>query len=199
MSYENAPATEMVATYCACCGRPLVDAVSVETGVGPECRKRHGFDDSQGPADWGRAFASIAELPEEIKQAVAIACAEMNQRRAANVLVHFIAVHQDDRLAVAATEAVSHLGFTKLAERIAKRVGCVRIEQEGDELLVRTPYSDDFNASMRRVPGARWDREAKARRVPVESKRALWVAMQRAFAGCMVVSAKGAARIGEAA
>lgn len=44
MSYEAAPATRMLATHCAACARPLVDAKSVETGMGPDCRKRHGFN-----------------------------------------------------------------------------------------------------------------------------------------------------------
>ena len=44
MSYENAPATRMLATHCAACGRPLVDATSVETGMGPVCRERYGYD-----------------------------------------------------------------------------------------------------------------------------------------------------------
>jgi hypothetical protein len=46
MSYENAPATEMLATHCAICSRPLLDAVSVEIGIGPVCRQRHGYDES---------------------------------------------------------------------------------------------------------------------------------------------------------
>jgi hypothetical protein len=44
MSHENAPATKLLATACACCGRNLVDAESVETGIGPECRKRFAID-----------------------------------------------------------------------------------------------------------------------------------------------------------
>ena len=39
MSYENAAATKLLATNCVICGRALVDATSVELGVGPECRK----------------------------------------------------------------------------------------------------------------------------------------------------------------
>lgn len=39
MSYTNAPATRLLATHCAICGRALVDADSVSQGVGPECRK----------------------------------------------------------------------------------------------------------------------------------------------------------------
>lgn len=43
-NYESAPATKLLATACACCGRPLVDVVSVETGIGPECRKKFSVD-----------------------------------------------------------------------------------------------------------------------------------------------------------
>lgn len=35
-TYENAPATKMLATNCVVCGRALVDAVSVEMGIGPD-------------------------------------------------------------------------------------------------------------------------------------------------------------------
>lgn len=42
MTYENAAATRLLATHCAVCNRPLVDAESVETGMGPECRKKYG-------------------------------------------------------------------------------------------------------------------------------------------------------------
>lgn len=44
MSYENAPQTKLLATDCAVCSRPLCDAKSVELGIGPECRKKYGFE-----------------------------------------------------------------------------------------------------------------------------------------------------------
>ena len=44
MSYVNAPATKMLATHCCVCHRPLLDAKSVELGIGPDCLKRHGFN-----------------------------------------------------------------------------------------------------------------------------------------------------------
>jgi hypothetical protein len=47
MSYESAPATKMLATQCACCGRALVDAASIEAGMGPTCRKQHGYAAAQ--------------------------------------------------------------------------------------------------------------------------------------------------------
>ena len=38
MSYEDSKQCKLLATHCVCCGRPLVDACSVELGIGPECR-----------------------------------------------------------------------------------------------------------------------------------------------------------------
>ena len=55
MSYENAPATQLIATHCACCGRPLVDAASVERGVGPECARKYGYSEAH-KADPDRAL-----------------------------------------------------------------------------------------------------------------------------------------------
>ena len=48
-SYETAPATRMLATQCAVCARPLLDAVSVETGIGPHCRAKYGFNVEVAP------------------------------------------------------------------------------------------------------------------------------------------------------
>ena len=44
MSYVNARSTQLLATHCLLCGRPLRDAKSVEIGIGPICRDRAGFD-----------------------------------------------------------------------------------------------------------------------------------------------------------
>jgi hypothetical protein len=68
MSYESAPATKLLATHCACCSRPLVDAVSVETGIGPDCRKKHGYTQAQAEPNWEAVMqltdglVSVAEL-----------------------------------------------------------------------------------------------------------------------------------------
>ncbi len=45
MSYEEAPATKMLATHCIFCSRPLLDASSVEAGIGPICRGKVGYND----------------------------------------------------------------------------------------------------------------------------------------------------------
>ena len=92
--HENAPATKLLATNCACCGRALVDALSVETGIGPECRKRFSVD----------VVVDEAARVEANRLVFEVARGGITRRDAQPVF---------DRLA--------ELGFTVLAERIAKR------------------------------------------------------------------------------
>jgi len=89
-NYEDAPATKMVATHCCCCGRALVDAESVETGIGPVCREKYGF-------------VGVSVSPEA--------------RAEANKLVYQIACAPTESAALILR--LRELGFQKLADRIA--------------------------------------------------------------------------------
>jgi hypothetical protein len=164
-TYEQAPATQMLATHCACCARPLVDAKSVEIGIGPECRRRHGFN---------------LDVPDEA-------------RIAANKLVHDIAVDQDGERVHALVGELRALGFAKLADRITHRLAAIRIEIDGEEYLVHTPYSDAGYAAFCALPRncRRWDKACKAWRVHQTARAQLFAALKRAFAGATASGPKG--------
>lgn len=182
MTYENAPATKMLASCCACCARPLLDSFSVETGVGPECRKRHGYanpDVTVDPANIATVLAA-AELTE-LELAAVFGDSTATVREVANRLVYRIALDQTSEVAARFTVALHGLGFTKLAGRVAKRLGSVTVTAEGDDLLVKAPFSDAFNNAVRGVPGQRWDRDAKLRRVPRSARVQLWTALKAGF------------------
>jgi len=176
--YENAPATQMIATNCACCGKALVDAISVQTGVGPECRKRHGYN--------------IA-VPEAVRQA-------------ANKAIYQIAIAVSTDSVTATTVALAasltDLGFPKIAEIISRRLTTVSIEEVDGTYQVRVPFSPDFNAASwtpgrkgLKLPAAegkkrqpfvwRFPRTAAARKV-------LWTALAKAFPGALGIGPKGA-------
>jgi Family of unknown function (DUF6011) len=182
MSYENAPATKLVATRCLCCGRPLVDAASVERGVGPECAKKYGYVDAQGEPNWelvSKALGPDAESVPGLGQ---------DARKVANFLVWRLAVHEQGPRAAAALDA---LGFRILAKTLAARLGAITVETEGDVLIVRVPYNELFNVASRKVPGSRWNADRKVRMVPVASKAALWVAIKSSFeSGTLVVGSR---------
>ena len=158
--YENAPACEMLATHCAVCARPLVDAVSVEQGIGPVCRDKYGVADG----------------------------ATEEQRAAANVIVARIAREVSgltDENVLDLVGELRDLGFVALADRIVDRVVGVpkiTITVEGPELVVASPYCPDAVAVLRLVPGRFWDRDAKVNRFPLRSKPT-----SRTLAGAAVV------------
>ncbi len=120
MGYENAPATRLVATHCCICSRDLVDAKSVEMGIGPVCRGRVGMK--------GR----------------------YPNRETVNKLVYEAAIKAHggdvDRVLEIATE-VDQLGMPKLAEILRTRFIHIRLEIAEDDaeyIDVYTPFSMDF-------------------------------------------------------
>lgn len=202
-SYVNAPATKMLATNCACCGRPLVDAHSVETGVGPDCRKMHGYDEPQVEPDWEAVYrhtdgvVSVAELLGDWAEAGADAAKTMwrlggvETRRVANLLVNRIAHEQKGDAAEAMTQAVHALGYTTLAARIGARLAQVRVTVDGDDLVVVTPYRAEASGAWREL-GGRFERKPRRqRRIPAASKRALWNVLRTYFAGLQMVGPQG--------
>jgi hypothetical protein len=162
--YENAPATIMLATQCAVCGRPLVDSVSVETGIGPECRKKHGYN--------------IVVAPEA--------------RAEANALVHQVALDQGGLSVARAAARLRELGFEVLSAVLLKRACPVRIDEIAGRLVVKSPYNENATASFRRIPGRRWDGEQKVNTFPVEARRSLFGALVSAYAGLVAYGPKGA-------
>lgn len=202
MSYENVPATKLLATYCACCARPLVDAVSVEAGVGPECRKRHGYSAAQAEPDWAEVLrlsdnlVAVREIfpygsPEASEAAWRLGGLET--RRVANLFVYRIALAQDGPDALRLAAVVRALGFQRLAARVEERLVKVRIELAGDEYIVRAPYSETFNMRLgERRDSRRWDAENKAWRIKAPFRGFLFNALKASFPGVAAVGPKGA-------
>lgn len=178
--YENAPATRMLATHCVCCGRALVDAVSVQMGIGPECRD--GFND--GIAEDVRKTAN-----EHVFNAAIAA-----QRGEVAKVIEY-------------AELIRRLGLGVLADKVARRFrdAIVRAERDSDIVIsemdggyrVVTPFrrkvKEEFVEAWRAVPGRRW--RDGANWVPVESKRELWAVLRRFFGGKYGRGPKGVFRV----
>jgi len=183
--YENAPATKMVATHCACCARPLVDAPSVERGIGPDCARKYGFADAQGPADWNKALDLVNDsLPES--------CLEYwdkDPRKVANILVHAIACNTRAAECRDFIRIVSALGYVKLAVKLAEATGACTVSLVDGMYIVSTPFSHEWNDAVWQVKGQRWDPQRKVRVVPAKERQALWMALCCAFPGKLCIGA----------
>lgn len=205
-NYENAPATILLATTCACCGRPLVDAASVEAGIGPDCRRKYGYGDAQAPADWLSAVEALDPriVPNLFGSARSVTAEwGVDARAVCNVLVNRFALASDLAEKGALVAAVGFLGFTRLATKLAESaLGKVEVLPAGDRLAVKTPYRADFVAALKAARiGARWDRETKVWTVPVDqrARAGLWGALRAHFAGALLVSERGTTTVPEAA
>jgi hypothetical protein len=182
MGYENATTTKLLCTHCVACGRALVDAVSVEMGIGPECRNHFN-----------------ADISEEV-------------RTAANKLVFAASIAAvagkiDEVRKIA--EELATMGLDELAEKVGRRfvnanknAADISIEESGNMMLVRTPYrrgeAEDFKAAWRAIPGRRWDNEKNANEIPTSARPHLWALLKRFFPGKYGKGPKGIFRIPKA-
>jgi hypothetical protein len=164
--YENAPATRLLATHCVVCGRPLVDARSVEMGIGPDCRDQY---------DGG---------------------IEDQTRQEANKIVHRAAIAaQRGKIAevMEAADAIEQLGLAGLADAVRSRFSnaqknvTISIVESNGVLIVTTPYrrgdAAAFIQAWRAIPGRSYDRLRNANVVPVAARRQLWDLLKQFFPG----------------
>lgn len=185
-------ALDLVATSCACCGRPLVDATSVEAGVGPECRKKHGFAEAQAEPDWDACAALVAGLGAHADR-FAAALDARDARRVANVATWLVATRATGEAVRVLVVLVSVAGYRRLADRIAQEEGeafAVLPRQDGT-LEVRFGFDPEKVEAIRSVPGRRFDPDGKVWTVPVQSRVALWAAMRRVAPGQLVRTQAG--------
>lgn len=200
MNYENAPATRLLATHCALCGRALVDADSITRGIGPICADKYGADVATADADWSRVLV----LTDGIVSVDEIDSWGGSARKGANTITHMIAARQDAEEVPMLVDAIHALGYGKLANRLADRLvkKCPAvIVEEGqrngrDVYVVRTENLTDvmFRAQLagfRAIRGRWFEGETKSNIVPVTAKRVLWETMQRTLRGAVLRSPKG--------
>ena len=178
MSYTNAIQTKLLSTNCCCCGRPLVDSISVELGIGPECRK--GYD---------------AGIDSETKEK----CNKLTYKAAIAAQNGF--VPEVKRIA----QDIEDLGLKTLADKIRRRFIntaknvkiLINLSKDGKYYLVKTPFcrsrKNEFVQSWRDVKGRFYKKDVNY--VPVESKEQLWTLLQEYFNGQFGLGPLGVFRI----
>lgn len=202
-NYEDAPSTKMIATDCACCGRPLRDAKSVETGMGPHCRAKHGYDEALEVDFLAVASALASTLTEE--HYVAMVKGVGDARQAANKIVHHIACMGLGMHVAPFVAALRELGFVKLSDIMSKRLAEISIARTDSTVEVEAPFSEEFNHLVRQIPSRRWvknegrkgGRNVFSSTVPGVDAR-VFGALRKAFPGKAALGPKGLFKLPEA-
>lgn len=167
--YQSAPATARLATRCCICARPLLDAVSVERGIGPECRKKH--------------LRGTHQLPEAIR-------AEGNRIIAQAALD---AEDFDVPAIINHATRLRELGFATVADKMMARFIDISIEDKDGKLHVRHPFMLSANPDWGRLFPGSWRQEIKARVVvnDTPNKRRLMWLLATHFPGKWAMGPKG--------
>jgi len=196
MGYEQSIQCKLLATNCVCCGRPLVDAQSVELGIGPECRKHITWE---------------SDIDED-------------ERKIANEHIYnasIAATHGAVQEVLDYAALIEHLGLASLAEKVrrrfvsfleqAKRKPSITIREftykdkrtgvDVRAMSIKTPYKRSqpasFTSAWRSIPGRWWDRKRRSNIVPITSsnKQAVWNLLKQFFPGLVGMGPKGAFRV----
>lgn len=200
MCYTDSAAFKFNPTHCSACNRPLVDATSVQFGIGPICRKKYHYEDAY-PIDSGTSSSLVALLQNlsdtDVVDGVIKAVLEDDSRTAVNILNRAVAVwaREDEPEVHVAIAAMKMMGYDVLADKVATRLADIEISIEEGRILLNTPFDPDFLARIKAVEGRRWDKERKVWTVPVSQKAAAWEALQAAYEGCVAHGPKGMFRI----
>lgn len=194
--YTKSPVYEMVPTHCSCCNRPLVDATSVEYGVGPVCRKKYSYEDAiPVTPEIREAMVNVLSRFHDLAFGgrVMAAVDANDSRKAANLLNRLLAVslkHDvSDVDVIVAIEALETLGYTDLANRVSSVIATVSVEEKAGKILVKVPFERAFVDT--KVAGRHYNKPTDTWIVPAKSKKDLWVALQKAYSGKVGTGPKG--------
>lgn len=125
MGYEEAPLTQKMDTFCLCCSKPLVDAASLELGIGPICRKK---------------LYNVVELNDE-------------SRKEINALLHKMSLDPSNEMVAKNIGRIEALGFTQLAKNIKKKFKLIEIGLIDGKFIIRSPYNQVLVLSARQNKG----------------------------------------------
>jgi hypothetical protein len=195
MGYEDAKATRLLATHCALCSRPLVDAESVERGVGPVCATKGELGGEGGSINpIARAKAN------EVVATVALAVShERNEKVRRALIEQAVAVLRGLGLPVLARK-LSEAQLGAGAGQVKVRVVRLKLKKyvEGapdvfdDFLALTTPFDEGFVREVKAIKG-RWDKESKEWLVSARAdfKAKVWALLQKYYAGLPGEGPKG--------
>lgn len=202
-----------VYSHCAHCGMKLTDARSIESGLGPICRKKGGYYADPVGGDQLQAFIVLSDYPELIKF-LSSKYKEGDLRGLMNGLVGCCALNRRSPVHKACCEAIEALGFKQLASTLRKSLASVSVKRSTKYVgsfevnVVSRDYRAAWFIHMERTAfGVFYDRETKSMIVPIHkpdnaeevavngdnvpNKLILWEAMVRFYQGLIVKTPNG--------
>lgn len=156
---------QILATHCCVCSMGLLDAKSVEFGMGPTCRKRYGNPQIETTEEMLRVaigHMAASGLPAQVlTEAVRH---KHDARKVCNLLVRWASAHYTDKKVVlSCTPIIRALGYLHLADRLEDDRTSHKVKTVGGVIEVTTPYEPIIVSAFRQVQGGCPVRDGKGR------------------------------------
>lgn len=157
--YERAVATQIMATHCCFCGRPLVDAESVQRGIGPICKGKYAIgditDDSLKEA-LGVVAANEAHLGGDLVGKIIGLRHDGGKdagRQIANLVIYHASARRAESLFVLkCAEVLDAVGYETAGTQLRKNYARISIVENDGRLEIYTPYKQSFSDACRDFP-----------------------------------------------
>lgn len=194
--------------HCAHCGLKLTDSVSIESGIGPICRRNGGYYDEPEGGDEIQAFIVLSDYPDLI-QFLTDNYKPKGQRALMNGLVGCCALNRKKPVHKACCEAIEALGFKRLASTLRKSLSTVKICKSDrypgsfQIRIIKRDYNPMWAEELKRSAyGVFFSREEKSLIVPINkpdnatelavngdmvpNKQVLWESLVKYYEGLFV-------------
>lgn len=204
--YTDAPACRILAIRCCACNTPLLDSVSMQLGIGPDCRKRL-MGKGQGHSEEARTEANHIvyvlalaiggqAIPAEYDTAACHAACLIGGVRAVTAML--LADRPEGKL----LDRLRELGFAKLADKFEEKWMPIRITDHANfkrhtadpgqaMVAVEAPYNEEAVSAQRGIPGRYWDKVSKTNYFPAAQKAVVWRMLCKFYPGVAGIGAKG--------
>lgn len=162
MCYENAIATQLMATHCCFCRKPLRDAESVQRGIGPICKGKYAVGEiTEESLKAGLGVVAVHEttlgsdLVEKIITLRHSGGKDSGRQIANLVIYHASARRAESAFVLRCADVLEAVGYGVAAERLRTNYARIQIILNDGRLDIYTPYSTGYNEACRDFPSKR--------------------------------------------
>lgn len=187
-----------VCSNCAHCGLSLTDAMSIETGLGPICRKKSNYNG--GPDEEGGddtiALALLSQYPEVLLFLVSN-CGK-DKSALMKAMVRIASLNRNTQMHRDLTNSIEALGWKRLAAHLRKPFAGIVIAKLGECYslkILKKYYNYEFWGIMRQFVDYRFNRADRCAVFAMEEKAKVWHALKLCYPNFIMKTPDGYASV----
>lgn len=193
----NAIQLHGVCNNCAHCGLTLTDSLSIETGLGPICRKKARYNDPENAEKDETVAMALLSKYEEVFSFLMNNCGK-NKSQLMKAMVRIASLNRNTELHRDITNAIEALGWVTLANHLRKPFAAIVIGKSDDSYSLKIQkkyFSYEYWNMIREFVEYRFDRLNKCIWFKEEEKAKIWHILKLHYPNFVMKTPEGFATI----